>query len=163
LNRSGQTAALPTPVWSDSGELLGHAYLEKPLHPVVQYFNEHLPLIVAVWLAGMVFFLLKMVGGLLYIQRLRSRYVWPMSEKWQQRLEALSGQLEMRKPIRLMESVLVKVPVVIGWLKPIILMPAGAVNNLSPEQVEAIIAHELAHIVRHDYLLNIFQSFIEIP
>ncbi|MCR6679580.1 M56 family metallopeptidase, partial [Escherichia marmotae] len=57
---------------------------------------------------------------------------------------------------------LVKTPLVIGYLKPIILLPFGTIASLSPDQVEAILAHELAHIYRKDYLLNMLQALIEI-
>ncbi|MHC4213190.1 MAG: M56 family metallopeptidase [Planctomycetota bacterium] len=64
--------------------------------------------------------------------------------------------------VELTESALVQVPTVIGWLKPVILLPASVLTGLSTEQLEAILAHELAHIRRHDYLANMFQTVIEI-
>ena len=121
-----------------------------------------MPLIVTVWLVGMVFFLLKMVGGLLYLQRLRHRYLTPLPRKWQEMLGALAGEINLERHVQLAESALVKVPMVIGWLKPVILMPIGAVNSLTTDQVEAILAHELAHIARHDFLVNLLQSVVEI-
>ena len=68
----------------------------------------------------------------------------------------------MKKTVRFVESGLAKTPMVIGYLKPIILFPLGTVNQLTQQEVEAVLAHELAHIYRNDYLLNIIQSFIEI-
>jgi len=62
----------------------------------------------------------------------------------------------------LLESSMVKVPMVIGYFKPVILMPVGAVNGLSESEVEAILAHELGHIVRNDFLMNIVLSMIEV-
>ena len=125
------------------------------------YFNENLPLIVSVWLMGVVFFIVKMLGGLLYIQHLKNRYNEPLSDFWQQKMEVIAQQIPLKKSVALLESALVKVPMVVGYLKPVILMPIGAVNALSQEQVEAILAHELAHIYRNDYLLNILQTFVE--
>src|SRR5476651_2673010 len=61
-----------------------------------------------------------------------------------------------------MESGIAKVPMVIGHLKPVILIPIGLINSLSSDEVEAILIHELAHIQRRDYLVNILQSFMEI-
>ena len=66
-----------------------------------------------------------------------------------------------RRAITLLESTLVDVPTVIGWLKPVVLLPASAVAALSPQQLEAILAHELAHIRRHDYLVNLLQTLVE--
>ena len=61
----------------------------------------------------------------------------------------------------MLESSLVRVPMAIGWLRPVILFPASALAGLTPEQLEAILAHELAHIRRHDYLINLLQTVIE--
>ena len=73
----------------------------------------------------------------------------------------LARQLHIRRPVRLLESASVAVPTVIGWLRPVVLMPASALAGLSPEQVQAILAHELAHIRRHDYLVNLLQTLVE--
>jgi beta-lactamase regulating signal transducer with metallopeptidase domain len=61
----------------------------------------------------------------------------------------------------LLESALVEVPTVIGWFRPVILVPATFFTGLPPEQIEAILIHELAHIRRHDYFVNLFQIGIE--
>ncbi|MBI5916978.1 MAG: M48 family metalloprotease [Bacteroidetes bacterium] len=144
------------------GTAFGQSFVEGRPSFFSEYFNENMPLIVTVWALGLVFFMLKMLGGLLYIQRLRQRYASPMPRQWQEVLGSLAAGLGLGRTIRLAESALVRVPMVVGWLKPIILMPLGAVNNLTPAQVEAILAHELAHIARHDYLLNLMQSVVEI-
>ena len=73
----------------------------------------------------------------------------------------LSRRLHIAAPITLLESTLVDVPTVIGWLKPVVLLPASALAALSPQQLEAILAHELAHIRRHDYLVNLLQTLVE--
>jgi beta-lactamase regulating signal transducer with metallopeptidase domain len=161
LNEIRTANLAPHFVGSDS-EAPAVYFIEENASSLIGYFNRHMPLIVAAWLMGMVFFALKMMGGLLYIQRLKHRHNSPMSACWQERLGALAGELGMEKTVRLAESVLVKVPMVLGWLKPVILMPLGAVNNLTTQQVEAILAHELAHVYRYDYLLNLMQSIIEI-
>lgn len=147
-----------------SGSLFATAeigFLDGFFHHFTNYFNEHLPLIVLIWLLGFAFFMLRMVGGLIYIQHLKNRHNQILPAFWQEKLHKLAAQIPVRKSIGLVESALVKVPMVIGYFKPIILMPMGAINGLTVEQVEAILSHELAHISRHDYLLNILQSFIE--
>lgn len=125
------------------------------------YFEEHLPLILCIWLLGVAFFALRLLGGMAYVQHLRHHRVQPLSPLWQQRLEQLSAQLRLQRPVQLMESALARTPMVVGHLKPVILLPVGAINGLTPEQVEAVLAHELAHIYRRDYLFNILQSIIE--
>jgi hypothetical protein len=80
---------------------------------------------------------------------------------WRQRITVLCHQLGISKPVRLLESKIVKLPVVFGQLKPVILVPLGLLAQLAPEQVEAILLHELAHIRRCDYLVNLLQNIIE--
>ena len=128
----------------------------------IEYFNEHLPLIVTLWLMGMVFFLLRLLGGLAFIQKLKTQQQQALPAEWQTVFEKIHNKFPMKKTVRIVESALAKTPMVIGYLKPVILFPLGAVNQLTQQEVEAVLAHELAHIYRNDYLLNIIQSFIEI-
>ncbi len=127
-----------------------------------EYFNQHLPLIVSVWLMGVALFTLRLLSGVSYITYLKRYRNSPMHGEWQARVEYLCEQLGVIKAVEIFESALVKTPMTIGSLKPIILFPIGAVCHLSVEQVEAILAHELAHIRRKDYLFNILQSIVEI-
>ena len=101
------------------------------------------------------------VTGWLVAQRLKRRGRRDLNEEWQARLALLALRLGIRRTIGLCESALAKVPSVIGWLKPMILVPAGAMINLSVSELEAVLAHELAHIRRLDYLANLLQSAIE--
>ena len=125
------------------------------------YFEKHLPLIVTIWFMGLLVMALKMLGGLAYVQRLKHYQAKPLGLRWQNKLQELQQKLNFTKPVALLESLQVKVPVAIGYLKPVILVPVGAVNGLTEKQVEAILAHELAHIYRHDYLFNLVQSIVE--
>lgn len=126
------------------------------------YFNEHMPLIVVIWFMGMVIFLLRMLGGLAYVEYLKNRFTKQMPKDWNNKLLKLSKKLSLKRKVRLLESALVTVPMVIGWLKPVVLIPVGAVNGLTAEQAEAVLAHELAHISRHDFLFNLIQSLVEV-
>ena len=135
---------------------------EQLIFQVSGYFETHLPLIVTCWMLGMLFFLLRMLGGYAYVQHLRFNHVQELDISWQKKMHQLKWRLQLHRPVKLMESALVKVPMVIGHLKPIILMPLGAVNRLSADEVEAVLAHELAHICRNDYLMNFFVSFVEV-
>ncbi|WP_170061881.1 M56 family metallopeptidase [Hymenobacter chitinivorans] len=127
-----------------------------------QYFDQHLPLIVAAWFLGLLAMTLRMLGGLAYVQRLRHYRVEPLSEQWNERFKALADRAGIKRTVSLLESALVKAPLVAGHLKPVILLPLGTVMGLSQAQLEAILAHELAHIARRDYLMNILQSVAEI-
>lgn len=127
-----------------------------------QYFNYHLPVIVTVWLVGMALLLVRTLGGLAYVQRLKHYRVQNLPLEWQQRLANLRRQILIDQSVRLVESAMVKVPLIIGYLKPVILLPIGTIAGLPVKQVEAILAHELAHIRRQNYLVNLLQSIVEI-
>ncbi len=124
--------------------------------------NDYMSLIVVFWLIGCLLFSIRFIGGFAYIQRLRKRDVFAVEAHWQKKLDTICNKINLKKPIRLLESAVVQSPMVIGHFKPLILFPIGALTGLNPSQVEAILAHELAHIYRNDYLVNILQSFVEI-
>lgn len=125
------------------------------------YFNRHLPFIVTLWFLGMMVFTLRFLGSLAFTQRLRHSHHFPMSLEMESLLFNIQQRMDFTSKIKLVESALIQVPMVIGYLKPMILMPIGLVNQLNIHEVEAILAHELAHLKRYDYLVNIIQSIIE--
>jgi bla regulator protein BlaR1 len=126
------------------------------------YFYRHFPLIVTVWLLGILAFTLRFIGGLAYMQRLKYYRISKVSAKWQKKFKELCNRLNIKKTIKIYESTMAKVPMVIGIIKPVILLPVSAFTGLSPKQLESIIVHELAHIIRRDYLVNLLQSILEI-
>jgi beta-lactamase regulating signal transducer with metallopeptidase domain len=159
----GATLGTMITVITEGGFVLENATIVQSFfQKSIEYFNEHLPLIVTLWLVGMVFFLLRLLGGLAFIQKLKTQQQQPLPSKWQTVFDEITSKFPMKKTVRIVESALAKTPMVVGYLKPVILFPLGAVNQLTQQEVEAVLAHELAHIYRNDYLLNIIQSFIEI-
>ncbi len=126
------------------------------------YFNQHIPVIVTFYLLGILFFALKLMGGFLYSQRLKHYRTNHADEVYSNIVTRFIEQLNIKQKVKLLESALVKVPVTIGYLKPVILFPIGLLSGMSYTQVEAVIVHELAHIKRADYLINFFQSIIEV-
>jgi len=126
------------------------------------YFGRHLPLFVSLWLLGVLFLTLRFSGSLLYIQRLKYWQNRPLPEPWPEKLQELAARAGLRRPLRLLESLRLKTPVVIGHLKPVLLLPAGLVAGLPADEVEALLAHELAHILRRDYLVNVMQHLVDI-
>ena len=123
--------------------------------------GDRLPLAVPFWLAGVILFYLHYVWSWMAARRLRRVGVCSASACWQERLDRLAARLKLSKPVVLLESCVAEVPVVIGYLRPVILFPVGLLAGLSPEQAEAILIHELAHIRRHDYLVNLIQCLVE--
>lgn len=126
------------------------------------YAESHLPLFVTIWLLGVCLLGLKMLGELAYLQHLKNYRCRLLPVYWQTRLEEISRAMGIKKSIKLIESFRLHTPMVIGFFKPVILFPIGMINQLTTAQIESIIAHELAHIRRNDYLVNIFISIVEI-
>ncbi len=136
-------------------------YIIEPTKSFSDYIKDYLPIIVRFWLLGTVLLLLRLLGGLSYIAYLRKTQISEIEVSWQMRFQSILERIGLKKAVRLVESGLVKTPIVIGYLKPMVLMPVGTINALSPQQVEAILAHELAHILRNDFIINILQYIIE--
>jgi beta-lactamase regulating signal transducer with metallopeptidase domain len=113
------------------------------------------------WFCGVLILTVRLMSGWLVVQRLRSHRTTTAPAALVDLAHRLQRRLHISRPVRFVQSAMVDVPTVIGWLKPVVLMPASALSALSPEQLEAIIAHELAHIRRHDYLVNLLQTAVE--
>jgi len=103
----------------------------------------------------------RLAGGWWQARRLVRLGTRPVALHWEQVKDALAARLDLTRTVRLLESTRLQVPVVVGWLRPVLLVPTAVLGGLSPEQLEAVIAHELAHIRRHDYLVNLLQSAVE--
>jgi beta-lactamase regulating signal transducer with metallopeptidase domain len=120
-----------------------------------------LPLIVTAWLTGVLAMSVRLVGGWLLTRRMARRAAVAVSPAIQAAACAIAARLQVRRAVAILESQLVAVPTLIGWLKPVVLLPTAALVGLSPDQLRAILAHELAHVRRHDYLVNLLQSMVE--
>ena len=118
-------------------------------------------LIIVAWLAGVIALSVRLLGGWLVARRLVTRAVQPAAPEIRALARRLAGRLRLDRMVRLFESSAVAVPVTIGWLKPVVLLPAAALTGLSTAQIEALLAHELAHVRRYDYLVNLLQSAVE--
>lgn len=128
------------------------------IFPAIEIF---FPLLTAIYVAGVAIMTIKLTMDLLQLQQIRRKLVLPIDPIWEKHLDKLMLQLQLSKKVKLLISEHVQVPVMIGFLKPLIILPVIMFNNLTAEQLEAILLHELAHIKRNDYLLNIFQSIVE--
>lgn len=131
------------------------------LQRFVDYFNANAALIVMVWFLIFIAKLVRLTANIVYVQRLRSYKVYDPPVAWKERLRMLMQKLDLRKQVLLKESGMVKVPVTMGILKPVILLPLGLLAHLPPDEIEAILLHELAHIQRKDYFVNLLQSLAE--
>jgi uncharacterized protein (TIGR03435 family) len=147
------SAARSEPARSNSLALPNDIYPAPP--------GPFLSWVVALWLIGATGFSLRLLGGWILAERLRSGMVRPAPAEWQRTLDRLKTCISVPGPVRLVVSGLLQAPAAVGWLRPIVLVPVGALAGLPSAQIEALLLHELAHIRRHDYLVNILQSAIE--
>jgi beta-lactamase regulating signal transducer with metallopeptidase domain len=126
------------------------------------FLNPYLGLITLAWSLGFCFLSTQLTFNWWQIRGYQRRGGMPVEPIWQIRLQHFQQQLSNNRPIQLLEVAWTQVPLTIGWFKPIIFMPIGIVNSLQPHEVEAILAHELAHIIKNDYFFNFLQAVVEV-
>ena len=163
-----QTESSPTNYLADSfalNELLQE--LKQPdalfsYQELVETLPLLLPYLSVLWLMSVVLLAGKLLIEISIVNKLPKQAVVKPSEELQNRFLALAQQINLKIAPRLLISLKVDVPMAIGWLKPVVLLPANMVSGLNNAQLEMLILHELAHIRRHDYLVNFFQTIVEI-
>ena len=119
-----------------------------------------LPWCVGLWLAGVCVIALR---SFLHWRHLAAlvRSATALPRDWQLRLIELGQRFGILRPVRLLASFAVATPTLVGWLKPTILLPASLLSGFTPTQIELILAHELAHVRRYDYIANLIQVVVE--
>lgn len=117
--------------------------------------------VVVVWLAGVCLLAARLAGGWWRVRRLHRAACRLAPSAWQSIAERVAVRLGVRRLVRVVDVSFVDGPLVIGWLRPVVLLPVAAVSGLTPNQVEAVLAHELAHVRRHDALVNACQTLAE--
>ena len=139
---------------------------EAPVPPLAalhvrERLDAAMPALVLAWAAGVGLLSVRVLGGWSVAQRLKRSGRPVTLEAWQEAAQGLGRRMRIWLPVRLCGSALVEVPTVIGWLRPVVLLPVSTLAGLSPAQLEALLAHELAHVRRFDYLVNLIQTFGE--
>ena len=120
-----------------------------------------MPWILTIWLAGVCLLSVRLARGWAAARRIRVIGCAAPPPRWMAILARLRDRLGMSRPVRLVASAVAEVPSVIGWLRPVVVLPASVLSGMTPWQVEALLVHELAHIRRHDYLVNLLQTIVE--
>ena len=113
-----------------------------------------------VWSLGVLLFSARLVLGCKHAFALGRRGA-PARESIVAMIAVLAKRMRVDRPVRVLISSMAEAPSVVGWLRPVILLPASTVLGLTPQQLEAVLAHELAHVRRYDYLVNILQMLVE--
>ena len=124
-------------------------------------FDPVLPWIVALWAAGSSVLSLRMALGLAWIRSLRHAPQGTAQAAWQVRLDNLAMHFDLRRCVALRLVDTLDSPVSAGWWHPVVLLPASLLTRMPTDLIEALLAHELAHIRRHDYLVNLLQNAAE--
>lgn len=124
--------------------------------------QERLPLVVLCWSFGAGLLALRMVLGLAWVRRRSRPGQYRVDPAWQARLDALARGMGIARRVTLGLVDDLTSPVTAGWWRPMVLVPAALVSGMSPQLLEALLAHELAHVRRCDYVVNLIQSAIEI-
>lgn len=171
LQRLAEAGALQAPPVTTSLAFLhagsGAAALPAPLAAArlagwEATLQSQLPLIMLVWSCGAGALALRMVAGLAWVRRRSQPGQYRCDPAWQARLDALAARMGIGRPVRLGVVGDLASPVTAGWWRPVVLLPAALATGMPPELLEALLAHELAHIKRYDYLVNLVQGAIEI-
>lgn len=118
------------------------------------------PYALRLWAAGVALFGLRLIWSWSHTRKLRTTGT-PADAEVHSLVSRVASRLGVTRRIQVLMSTIAEVPGAIGWLRPVLLLPASAIVGLTPAQLEAVLAHELAHIRRHDYLVNLVQSLAE--
>ncbi|MBN3583938.1 M48 family metalloprotease [Algoriphagus aestuarii] len=147
--------------WSQVNEVASEGS-ENLIPKLVQWIESQLPILVNFWFLGAVLFMFRLVNSLSEIRILRKSSRINLDAQLNDTVLKMASSLGISKKVQLRVSEVGLSPITFGFLKPVILIPAGLILQLSPAQLEAIIAHELAHVKRNDYLANLLQSTLEV-
>jgi uncharacterized protein (TIGR03435 family) len=117
--------------------------------------------VVASWLAGVAMLVARLLGGWWRVRRLHGAALAAEPSRWAHAGGAIAAALGIGRLVRIVDWPAIDTPAVVGWARPVVLLPVAALSNLTPAQVQAILAHELAHIRRHDFVANLLQTVVE--
>lgn len=134
---------------------------ERGLAVALPHLEDYFPLMTGLYLAGMFLCFLRSARDYRGLLGIRRKGLIAFDPAWEHYLDKLAGKLSVPRKVKLYVSEIIDVPLMAGWMKPMIYLPVAAINNLTPDQLEAILLHELSHIRRNDYLMNIIQTIIE--
>jgi beta-lactamase regulating signal transducer with metallopeptidase domain len=126
------------------------------------FMNNNARTIALIWIFIVLAKSIKLGSNLFELHYLKTRQIYPAGRHWEEQLSKLSRQIGLNKTVRIMQSGLTQVPLVIGHFKPVVLIPLGMITAIKPREIEMMILHELAHIKRMDFLVNMLQHVLEL-
>lgn len=127
---------------------------------LIDRFNAAVPAVVLAWVCGVAMLSVRLGVNWWQVRRLVARSV-PLEGGWSERFSSLCRRLGVTRAVRLLQTAAGETPMTVGWLRPVVLLPVSCLAGVPLAHLEALVAHELAHIRRHDYLVNLLQSVAE--
>ena len=138
-------------------------YIQDALLNIDQLeLQTFLPFASVFWLAGVSYLTTRLCIEMFSVYQLPKRQVVPVEEQVQQLFDHVAEKLQVNRVVKVLGSTRAEVPMVIGWLRPVVLVPVSMLSGLSTAQLEMLFAHELGHVKRHDFLVNFLQTLVEI-
>lgn len=131
------------------------------LSNLIPHFERYFPILLTIYTIGIAFMIVRLAVNVAQLWTVSKKGMIPATQLHNDIMQRWIEKLEIAAKVKIYLSEQINVPIMMGAVKPIILLPVAAINNLTTEEVETIILHELAHIKRHDYLLNMIQTLIE--
>ena len=128
----------------------------------IAVFEDHFPQISSMWIIGVILFSFYRFLVFFHLYRMIHTIKEPIDSIWQKRIQVWIKQLNIKQHIQILQSNKIDAPAVYGWIKPVLLVPVSFFAGIDSQCVESIIIHELAHISRYDYLVNMMQTIVEI-
>jgi len=150
----GDTLILPGPTQNITGSVF--------LDNLVIYLNTYSSSIVMVWFLIICAKSIRFMVDIRTLKQIKTSQVYHSGSMLAEKVQHLAAKYRIKQKVQILQSGIIKVPMVLGHFKPLILIPLGLINGLSMKEVDAILSHEMAHIKRRDYLVNILQSAAEI-
>lgn len=140
-------------------------FLELSVGPqplmAVSALHQYAPVIVFAWGVGMVLMTARLVRSCWLTRRLRRVGVSPLPGEWASRVQTLARELGLRRGVQVMTSSIAAIPMAVGVLRPVVLIPVATLLGLTQEQLEAILLHELVHVRRYDGLVVLAERLVE--
>lgn len=161
------TASMALPMPAASGVDTGQSAhvsraITTPSQSLLEWVEASVvPWLAPLWLTGLLTASIRLLVGWVRLRRLRHIGTKPLCPSTEDRVASIRSVMKVKRCVRVVESTRAAVPMVVGWLRPVVLLPASCITGLTPRQLEAVITHELAHVRRHDCLVNLIQCVCE--
>jgi bla regulator protein blaR1 len=162
LVESNFVQSLPANKRAFSDHLVMDMASASVISQAIHFINTNAAWIVSIWLLVIVIKFIRLGSAFYAVHQLKHKEVFPATAYWNERISELCKQLKINKKVVLLQSRIVAIPSVIGYFRPVILFPAAMYTALPLHEVEAILIHELGHIRRNDFVVNLMQNFVEV-